>query len=342
MAQSKKYLTYTDFRRQFDQGAIRPVYLFQGPETFLIAEAIEHVKQTLIKPETEDFNYAKFSGKDTPAADIVDQAQTIPFLNDRRLVVLTEVDAMPASEQNRMLTYLADPNQTTCLIMTAAKLDKRKKFAQMLNTQAEVVQFWKLFERDVPRWISNRAKRAGYSMKPQVAAYLAELVGNDLRQLENELKKIMAYSNTHDISLDAVQQVVGDVREHDIFELLDAVSEGNVVETLRILNQLLVEGEQPLKILAMVTRQFRLLWKVKAHLAKNKTLSAHQLAGKIGVPQRIAQRLQHQVKRFTQVQLKLGFKRLSEVDRAIKSSTNSPKILLEDVFMDLCAPSRKR
>ncbi len=339
MTDKKKYINYNDFLRQFDKGVIRPLYLFQGQESFLIEEAIEHVEQTLIQAQTADFNYDKFSGKDVQIGDLVALAQTIPFLSKWRLIILTDLHEMTLQNQNQMIPYLSNPSQTTCLIITTEeKLDSRTKFAQTLNQHAEIVQFWKLFDRDVPRWISTRAKRYGYTISLQAAAYLVDLVGNDLRQLDNELKKIIAYSGTEEISLDTVQQVVGDIREHDIFELVDAISEGNITEALRILNQLLVEGEQPLRILMMVTRQFRLLWKVKAHLVKKKSLTAKQLAEEVGVPSRTAEHLRRQVQRFSQVQIKQGFKRLCEVDRALKSSTNSPKILLEDVLIDLCLP----
>jgi DNA polymerase-3 subunit delta len=337
MTDKKKYINYNEFIRQFDQGTIKPVYLFQGQERFLVEEAIEHVKQRLIQTETADFNCDKFSGKEIQIGDVLALAQTLPFLSDRRLIILTDIHEIATNDQSQMIPYLTNPNQTICLIMTAEKLDSRTKFGQALKQNAEVVQFWKLFERDVPRWINARAKRYGYAISLQTATYLVDLVGNDLRQLDNELKKIIAYSSTKEISLDTVQQVVGDIRERDIFELVDAVSERNVIETLRILNQLLIEGEQPLKILAMITRQFRLLWKVKAHLVENRSFTAKHLAGKIGVPLRTAEHLRKQVQRFSQVKIKQGFKRLCEVDRALKSSTNSPKILLEDVLIDLCA-----
>ena len=338
MAGAKEYLNYQDFIRQVDKGTIKPLYVFQGQESFLIEEAIEHVKQVVIPPGTAEFNCDKFSGKDVQIGDVLALAQTIPFLNDWRLIIVTDIHELAAPAQNQMLAYFSNPNRMTCLIMTAEKLDSRTKFAQALKHHAEIVQFWKLFDRDVPRWISTRAKRYGYTIALQPAAYLAELVGNDLRQLDNELKKIMAYVGAQELSLEVVQHVVGDIRERDIFELVDAVGEGKILDALRILNQLLIEGEEPLKILAMVTRQFRLLWKMKAHLAEKKSLTANQLAAAVGVPPRTAENLQKQGQRFSQVQLKQGFKRLCDVDRALKSSTNSPNMLLEDVLMDLCLP----
>jgi len=338
MAAKKEYINYNDFIRQFNNGTIKPLYLFQGQESFLIEEAIEYVKQHLIQSETVDFNYSKFSGKDVQIGDVLDQAQTVPFLSNWRLIILTNVHEIAIPNQKQMIPYLSNPSPTTCLVMTVEKLDSRTKFAQALKQHAQIVQFWKLYDNDIPQWISTRTKRYGHTIPLQAAAYLADLVGNDLRQLDNELKKIIAYSDTEEISIDVVQQVVGDIREHNIFELVDAVSEANLIEALRILNQLLIEGEPPLKILMMVTRQFRLLWKVKAHLVEKRSLTAKQLAGKVGIPYRTAAHLQKQARRFSQVQIKQGFRRLCKVDRALKTSTNSPKILLEDVLMDLCLP----
>ena len=336
MAGKKDYITYNDFVRKFEKGQIKPIYLFQGQETFLIEECLERAKHTLIPSESADFNFDKFDAKDLQVADVLDQAQTIPFLSKWRLIIITAIDELKANTQKQMLSYLSHPNASTCLIMTAAKLDSRTKFAQTLKKTGEIVQFWKLFDRDLPQWISRRAKHYGYTLSSQTATYLSEVVGNDLRQIDNELKKVIAYTNGREISASVVEQVVGDIRERNIFELVDAVSTGDIVVSLRILNQLLIEGEQPLKILALVIRQFRLLWKVKAHLAEHKSLAAKQIAAKVGVSPRNAENLQRQVRRFSQVKLKQGLKQLYAVDLALKSSSNSPKILLEDVFIDLC------
>jgi len=337
MAGKKDYITYIDFLKLLERQTLGSLYLFQGQETFLMEECLEHVKQTLVQPETVDFNVDKFSAANVEVGDVLDLAQTMPFLSKRRIIILTESHELKASAQKQMLPYLSNPNPSTCLILTTVKkLDSRTKFAQAIAKHGKIVQFWKLFDRDIPQWIRRRASQYGYTMPPHAATCLLEFVGNDLRQLENELKKIIAYADTREISEAIVQQVVGDIRERDIFELVDAISKGDILATLRILNQLLIEGEQPLRILAMIIRQFRLLWKTKASLVEQKTLSSKQLAGKIGVPFRSAEALQKQVQRFSQLKLKQAMKRLAEVDRSLKTSTNSPQILLEDLCIDLC------
>lgn len=336
MAARKNYITYTELLKRLEQGKIKPIYLFQGQETFLIDECIERFKQVLISPESEDFNVDKFAGKDLVAADVLDQAQTIPFLSQWRLLIITDLDAVSAAAQKQLLPYLSHPNPSTCLIMTASKLDSRTKLAQVLKKTGEVVQFWKLFDRDLPQWVSSRARHYGCRISLQTAAYLADVVGNELRQLDNELKKVIAYTHDGELTPAVVERVVGDVRERDIFEMIDAVSNGNLSEALRILHQLLIEGEEPLKILALLSRQFRMLWKLKASLAEHKSLSTTQIASIVGVSPRLAENLQKQVQRFSQIKLKIGLKRMYDVDVALKSSTNSPNILLEDLFIDLC------
>lgn len=337
MAGKKEHITYHEFVRQVEKGAISPIYLFQGQELFLMEEALELLKKVLVPPESEDFALNKFAAEDANIGELLDLAQTMPFLSKRRVIILTDAQELPTNAQKQMIPYIGNPNASTCLIMTATKLDSRTKFAQALVEQGEVVQFWKLFDRDLPPWIVNRAKRYGYGMSQQTAAYFFEIVGNELRQLDNELKKVIAYANAKEITTAIVQQVVGDVRERDVFELVDAISTGNIIHALKILRQLLIEGEEPLKILAMVTRQIRLLWKAKAWLNEQRGMSAQQLAGKIGVSPRSAEALQQQVQRFSQQKLKFALKRLGSVDRALKSSANAPEIALEDLLLDLCA-----
>ena len=340
MAGKKEQLTAKEFLREFERASVKPVYVFQGQETFLIEEAVEIVKQRLIQGSAADFNVDKFAvGGDFDIRNVLDLAQTMPFLSKWRLIIVTDVQELSASVQNQMVAYLSNPNPSTCLVFTATKLDSRTKFTQAVKQHGEIVQFWKLFDRDVPPWIMARAKREGYTIASQAATYLFELVGNDLRQLENELQKITAFLPGKEITPEAVRQVVGDVRERDVFELMEAMSTRDVAKALKILAQLLTEGEEPLKILAMMSRQFRLLWKTKAHLHAQRDLAAPQLAGKLGVSPNAAEQLQRQVQRFSQVQLKNSFKRLSDVDKALKTSSNAPNILLEALLFDLCSPS---
>ncbi|PIE33908.1 DNA polymerase III subunit delta [candidate division KSB3 bacterium] len=338
MAGKKKdYITCNEFLNHLERQTLGALYLFQGQETFLMEECLERVKQTLLQSEAADFNFDKFSAGNLEIGHLLDLAQTMPFLSQKRLIILTESHELKTPAQKQLLPYLADPNPSTCFIMTTTgKLDSRTKFAQAVAKHGKTVQFWKPFDRDIPAWIRRRASQYGYTMQSQAADSLLAFVGNDLRQLDNELKKIIAYASTKEISSAIVGQVTGDIRERDIFELVDAIGKGNIIESLRILNQLLIEGEQPLRILAMIIRQFRLLWKTKAWLVEQKNLPSTQLTGKIGVPLRSAEALQKQVHRFSQLKLKQAMKRLSEVDRALKTSTNSPQILLEDLCIDLC------
>jgi len=94
--------------------------------------------------ETAEFNCDKFSGKEAEIGDVLALAQTMPFLNDWRVIIVTDIHEITAQAQNQMLAYFSNPNRTTCLIMTTEKLDSRTKFAQALKQSAEIVQFWKL------------------------------------------------------------------------------------------------------------------------------------------------------------------------------------------------------
>ncbi|PID56057.1 DNA polymerase III subunit delta [candidate division KSB3 bacterium] len=335
MAGGKEYINYAEFLRRFTGGEIRPLYLFQGQETFLIEECLDLVKQTLIPAESTECNYSKFAAGDTEIGAVMDHVQTMPFLSTRRLVVLTDIQNLKATDQRLLLSYCSSPNPSSCLVLTASKLDKRVKLAQVLKQQAEIVQFWKLFDRDLPPWIVRRATQYGRSMSIAAAQLLLECAGNDLRRLDSELKKIIAYAKGREISPKLVEQVVGNIREGDVFELVDALGNGDTMTALVVLNQLLTEGEQPLRILAMLTRQFRLLWKAKACLTEQRSLPPKQLAATLGLPPRAAEGIVRQARRFSQVKLKEALKQIYEVDRALKSSPHSPKILLEDVCIDL-------
>jgi len=301
-------------------------------------EALDLFREKVLGATAHDsFNFEKFYGKEAKAIEIVASAETTPFLGLRRLLLVKDTDLFPAAELDVLAGYAAKPNPATCLIFTAKKIDpRRKSFLEALKSHGEVVQFWKLFEHEVPRWIQQRAKKYGGSISLEAALYLYEKVGNDLRQLDQELEKVQTFlGREREISLEVLKNLTPTIRQYSVFDLTENLSRRKLEKTLEILSALLREGEEPLKILALIARQIRLLWQAKLYTLEGKSFA---LAEKeLGIPAKHLTNLQEQEKNFPLDRLKMAFTRLSETDLALKSSALPPRILLESLMIDLIA-----
>ena len=100
-------------------------------------------------------------GRDLKGADLVDQARTLPLFANRRVIIVKNVNEAPADQLEQFSAYLDDPVAETQLLVTAATIDKRRKFFQKFAQKGEVVEFRKLYENQIPMFVREQAKGCG-------------------------------------------------------------------------------------------------------------------------------------------------------------------------------------
>jgi DNA polymerase-3 subunit delta len=97
--------TVTQLRQDIDRGQLRPVYFFYGPEEFLKERFIEEILGKLVSPDLKDFNLDILYGDETDATSLIDRVASLPMMAERRLVLVRNVDTMPAEERRKILEY---------------------------------------------------------------------------------------------------------------------------------------------------------------------------------------------------------------------------------------------
>ena len=145
-----------------------------------------------------DFNFSQFDLEETPIETALEDAETLPFMGERRLVFmqnpffLTAEKTKSKVEHNvkRLEAYLADPVPYSIVVLTAPypKLDERKKITKELKRRAEVIEAKKLGEHELRSWINERAAVSGTQMDADAVDLLIELAGTNLMMLTNELE----------------------------------------------------------------------------------------------------------------------------------------------------------
>jgi DNA polymerase-3 subunit delta len=165
---------------------------------------------------------------------------------------------------------------------------------------------------------------------------LQESVGNRLQDIANELEKLNLYvGESKEITEELIEKAVSSLRVESIFELTDRVGNRKVLDALVALAQLMKSGEPPLKILAMITRQFRLLTKARSLLDQG--MGPDEIRSALKVRDFVWRKLSPQAARFSREKLEKCYQLLLKADLALKSRTISHKIILERLIMDLCA-----
>jgi DNA polymerase-3 subunit delta len=331
-------MKYSDLISGIKKGAILPLYLFYGEEDFLIQEAVDLIVSTVVDPGARDFNYNAVYCRDTPASEIVNLCQTLPFMSEKRLVVARDVDAFKAGDLEELAAYLGDPSPSTCLVLVSNQGRYEKKAViTAVEKHGAVVRFYPLLDREILAWIDGWVKARGLSIQRDGAQYLWQAAGNDLQKIVSELEKIAIYiKDKKAITYDDVKAVAGDFREYTAFDLAAAIGMKNRERAFLILARLMQEGEAPVGLLGSIAWNFRRLLQAKSMEASG--TAVEDIMKKLRPPVIFHQvgQFKSQLKSYSIDELREAFSIMVSTDRALKSSALPGRLVLERMILRLC------
>ena len=316
-----------------------PLYFCFGEEPYLITQALDLLRAATVGPD-DLFNYQRFDAGEASVTEMITAAATLPAFAERRFVVISHADALAADDQASLLEALDTPTPTTCLAVTAAKVDLRRRLFTWLNQQATAVNCQPLLERELPAWLNGQAAVMGLQLAPEVAHALLEQTGSSLHALVNELEKLKlhaaqgAHALQTVITLEELQALSARERDRSIFELTDAVGQRRGAAALTIVRRLMDQGEQPVGIMVMLTRHLRRLWLAKA--ARDAGASPIDLAQRLAVAPRYAETIHRQVAGFTHAELRQALARCLTADAQLKGGRWPKEQVVDGVILELC------
>ncbi|MCK4508850.1 MAG: DNA polymerase III subunit delta [Desulfuromonadales bacterium] len=309
------------------------IFLY-GPEDFLVKRAARAVRTAVLSAAGDDFNDNQFYGKDTTAGEIIEAAMTYPMFAAKRLVTVKDAQQLPAAELEKLLSYLDEPAPETCLLFIADKIDSRRKFFKKFKKCGDLIEFKSLSDRETPGYIRNILSQREVKISADALELFSVLVGNNLHEVHAELDKLTLYIGTATlIDIKDVHAVVSRGRSENIFALGDAVGSGDIGKALTLIMRLTAAGEAPLKILFLLVRHFRQLWKVRELQVQKRPVN--ELAKIAGVPPFVVNGMVQQGKRFSRKDFIRAHELFLETDLAMKSSGADAEALLESLILKL-------
>lgn len=318
----------------------QPVYLIQSEQLYILEKARQACKG-LISLEEQAMNYASYDMDDVDLEVALADAATIPFFGERRVVVLEKPLFLTGETKKQranhnldaLLAYLERPEPDTTLVFLAPyeKLDKRKKVVKALLKVAEVFDFGVISERDIHELINTDMREHGFKIEPAAMNVLIQRTNADLTIIMQELGKLYLYCYQEKvINRAAVEDLVTKSLGENVFDLVTAVLARKTTTALTLYHELRINGEEPLKMNALLIGQFRLLLQVKGLMPKVR--NEKELATQLKVhPYRV--KLANQASsRFTMQDLSRAYLGLFDLEKQLKSTQRDPEILFE-LFM---------
>ncbi len=307
-------------------GKLNHIYLVYGTESFLRKQYKERLKKALA-PDDDSMNYSYFEGKDISAGEVIDLAETMPFLSDKRAIII-ENSPFFKSEGEKIAEYLNAVPDTTYLVFVEENVDKRSKLYKSIAKNGCVVEAAGLSEDKIITWILGMLKKDNKKITQNTMHYLLGKIGTDMENIRSEVEKLICYCYDRDvITNEDIDAVCTTQISNQIFEMLDAMANKRQKVALQLYYNLLALKEPPMRILFLIGRQFNLL--LQARLLKQKGYGDRAIAEKIGVPPFAATKYLNQASKFKMADLRQAVAECVEADEAVKSGNRNDRLSVE-------------
>ncbi|AST92644.1 MULTISPECIES: DNA polymerase III subunit delta [Sutcliffiella] len=319
------------------------IYLLYGSEQYLLQEMKNAIIENVLEEHEHDFNLSSYDMEETSIDLAIEDAETLPFMGEKRVVIITNPFFLTAEKNkskvehniDRFLSYIESPAPYTVFVILASyeKLDERKKIVKTLKKTSDVLEANTLNERDLKQWITQKAKEYGTGIEEDAAEELLKIAGVHLAVLAQEINKMAMYIGSGNITTEVVQKLAAKTMEHNVFELIESIVQRKIDRALEILFELYRNNEEPIKIHALLTNQFRLVYQVKDLTEQG--YSQQKIASIVKVhPYRVKLAAQHG-RRFSRPELMNLIDNLAEADYSMKSGNIDKRLAIELLLLKL-------
>lgn len=297
-------------------GQFKQIYLLYGEESYLKKQYKDKLTKAMI-PEGDTMNYAYYEGKGINVKEVIDLSETMPFFGERRLIVI-ENSGFFKNASPELAEYMKDIPETTNFIFVESEIDKRGKLYKAVKDRGRVVELSKQDEHTLLRWILGNIKKEGKNTTESTVRYLLSKCGTDMENLQKEMEKLFCYTLEKDvIEIADIEEICTTQITNQIFEMVTAVAEKKQKKALDLYYDLLALKEPPMRILYLLSRQFRLLMEVKG-LAEN-GYGKKDIAATAGLHPYVAGKYIEQAKVFRMKELRGILEESVEIEERVKT-----------------------
>jgi DNA polymerase-3 subunit delta len=339
------------------------IYVLWGTDRFTRDEQVRGLKRRMLAEPCGEYNLSVLSGDDVTVRDVRAVADALPFMADRRLVVVEGLlgrlagQAKPAGQRGRggrarpagsagqasstapddgpiqeLVAMLRDLPPTAALVFVESTLDPALVESWLPADRAHVRGYQRPRPGDLGRWIERRAKQHGGRLEAAAVRQLSQLAPDDLGLLDAEVLKLLTYADGRPVTLDDVRLLAA-TPEVTIFALLDALGQGQRGPALAHLRQLFQRGERSEAIIPQIAGSLRRL--IQARELLDQGLRGQALASRLAVHPFVAEKTERQARQYRVEQLEAALRLLLHADRAIKTGEAEPELALELFICDL-------
>lgn len=324
-------------------GELQPVYIVVGEERHQRSRVLSALRAAAVGGDLAGMNEENLGAGEASVEQVLGAARTPPMFAKRRLVMVRDAERWESAKGkstealDRLADYLKEPMPSTVLILSADKLDKRRRLMTTATKLGVVVQCDPLSKGELPRWVQAAAKERGNAMGRNVAELLAELAGPELSAVNDAVERVCLFvGEGQEVTEDAVSECVVRLRPATVWELVGAVGKRDAGRALAALDQVYDPQDRGLRLVGVLAWSTRQLIRFEA--ATRQGARPEEAAKRAGAAPFKAREMAEQVKRIPRADLEGFLDALCRVDLALKGgSKRPPRAVLEHAILAMCA-----
>ena len=249
---------------------IKPVYVISGKDKFLVSKSCGDLIDKLLPPDKRPLALYQPEEDKAELAEVLDELRTVPFLAERRVVLITNAGKFISDNRQSLERYFDDPAPKGVLVMTSDSWPSNTRLAKKLKKIGEHIS------RDVKPWemadyaVGYAKSEHGKKLSKQAASLLIELAGDDIGRICGEIDKLALYSAKQEaISPQSIEELVGRNRMFNVFTVIDAMAAGQKEKAIeRLRNMFANDKNAEYSAVGAFAFHFRKIFKAKVLLEK--------------------------------------------------------------------------
>jgi DNA polymerase-3 subunit delta len=325
------------FNEDIKNGSFKPCYLICGEEAYLRYQYRDKLLAAL-GADASSMNFTRFEGAGSNPLEIIDLAETMPFLSDKR-VILIEDSGFFKNGCPELSDYLKSSSETTVIIFVEKEVDKRKDIYKALGKTGFELSCDTQDEDMLKRWIVSKLASENKTMSPRAAAFFLDRVGTDMSNISTEIEKLVCYCmDRNQITEEDIEAVCANWLTSRIFAMTDAIVEKNQKRAIDLYYDLLALKEPPAKILALITGQFNKMLQVKE--MNDNRRDKGTIASALKMAPFLVQKYSNWARSYSYEELRETLEMCASNDEAVKTGKLDYVISVEMVIIK-CTSKRK-
>lgn len=321
-----------EIRNNIRTGEFHHVYLLYGDEHYLRLQFRNRLTDALM-PENAGMNFGSYEGNGISEEAFIDQAETMPFFADRRVMVWNR-SGFFKNAAALLPDYLKNLPDYLYLIFVEDAVDQRGRMFKAVKKYGHAAECARQNEKALSAWVLRMLQEENLKIRPSAMSYLLSRTGPDMEHVRLETDKLIHYcAGEGEVTREAIDAVTTDPVENQIFEMVRAITERRRKDAMAMYTDLITLRESPMGILYLIGREYHRLMIVREMTEGGASKS--EIASKAGMPPFAVARSQSLARRFSDGELEAVLTKCVKAEEDVKTGALGDRLAVELLMMDV-------